>query len=553
MAVNHVWRKFQKRTEESIVVKRIETDKDQQGVAFELGNSPKNFSVYLNETDFKNNKTTNVNMWVSSYPSSLIGAAYSWGGQTAAPNYYAGASQSSRLYYMTYSEYSSWYNSLVYTIRYGLEKQTSYSYSQGSYIGEVKSTNRSAYPDNNYSGNYWYVYKGIDNQAPTISGSDLDLGSKTENFEVEYIVSDVDNDVVTVDIIVDTLKKVDTQSVRLGIKNTYLVNLADFSLGRHTIKIIAKDSKGSTTTRTYTFTKTNTAPTISGNDDNLGGKSTAFTVNYRVEDANNDDVSVTISLDDTEIGNVTSAQNKELSVTVDSEKIQSLEIGTEHTITIKADDLKGGIAYRRYTFTKTNTAPIISGNDENLGSKTETFVQTFSITDIEKDKIYYQVFLDNVKVHEDLDVVDAKEYSYSIPHEEFIKLIYGTHKIKVVAWDDFNLDSKQERIYTFERVSNGLEVEVKINEFTVQPKKVIAVPHGIFADDCTKTVEVCNNYLDDVPKWENATAESKSARAYAFKNTTKTSEKWAIGVRIKITNGASGVGSVLRGMKGGYE
>ena len=28
----------------------------------------------------------------------------------------------------------------------------------GSYLGQVTSTNRSAYPDNNYSGSYWYVF-----------------------------------------------------------------------------------------------------------------------------------------------------------------------------------------------------------------------------------------------------------------------------------------------------------------------------------------------------------------------------------------------------------
>ena len=31
---------------------------------------------------------------------------------------------------------------------------------QGSYIGQVKSENRSAYPDNGVSGSYWYVYQG---------------------------------------------------------------------------------------------------------------------------------------------------------------------------------------------------------------------------------------------------------------------------------------------------------------------------------------------------------------------------------------------------------
>lgn len=32
------------------------------------------------------------------------------------------------------------------------------SYSRGSYIGEMTNHSRSAYPDNNYEDNYWYVY-----------------------------------------------------------------------------------------------------------------------------------------------------------------------------------------------------------------------------------------------------------------------------------------------------------------------------------------------------------------------------------------------------------
>lgn len=96
-------------------------------------------------------------------------------------------------------------------------------------------------------------------------------------------------------------------------------------------------------------------------------------------------------------------------------------------------------------------------------------------------------------------------------------------------------------------------VEIKINEFDIQPKKIIAVPHGIFASDAAITVIACNNYNDTSPNWEIITESSKAARAYSFTNTAKTASKWAIGVRIIVRNGKSGVSSVLRGVKGGYE
>ena len=44
-------------------------------------------------------------------------------------------------------------------------------YEKGSYISDVTSTNRSAYPDNDVSGSYWYIYKGVQNTAPTTPSS----------------------------------------------------------------------------------------------------------------------------------------------------------------------------------------------------------------------------------------------------------------------------------------------------------------------------------------------------------------------------------------------
>lgn len=470
-------------------------------------------------------------------------------------NYFIGSKIYTNLEY--YSRRNSDGNNFLYTGYYGypVSLNTSGPSKKRTYLGRVESYSRSAYPDNGEQNGYWYVYEyaKTDNNPPTISGNNLDLGSKTDDFSIEYIVSDADNDTCTVDIFVDNVKKISSQRVSLNTKNSYEIKMGDFTLGKHNIRITATDSKGASATRTYTFTKSNTAPTISGSDEDLGGKSTAFTENYRVSDKNNDDVAVTITLDDLEIGNLSSAQNKDLSFTVTDDQLLAMEIGSTHIVTIKADDGKGGVAYRRYTFTKINRPPIISDADANLGQKKTEFTQSFSFTDVEKDKIYCRVYLDGRKVYENLEVVDSKTYSYRIPHEEFIQLRYGKHEIKIEAWDDYSVDKKQYRVYSFERISNGLEVEVKINEFTVQPKKIIAVPHGIFASDAIMKVYACNNYMDTNPTWEDISAESKAARAHAFTNTSKSGSKWSIGIKVIVENGKSGVGSVLRGIKGGYE
>lgn len=423
----------------------------------------------------------------------------------------------------------------------------------GAYLGVV-SGGVGAYPQNGQKDGYWYVYDKELNSNPTISGSDLDLGSKDADFTIDYVVSDADGDVVTVDILVDDVVKVEGKNVPLGVNQKYLVNLDEFSLGDHKVEIRARDSKGAEAPpRTYYFSKANTAPKISGSDSDLGSKSTGFTVSYRVEDKDSDSVSVRISLDDKEMASISDAQGKDLRFTLDEAKVRELEIGKTYTITIKADDGKGGVAYRRYSFTKVNTPPIISGVDSDLGKVTEPQNIKFSVSDVEKDKIYFKLLLDGKEVMSQEGAVDGKEYAYTIDHDTFIRLTYGKHEIKLLAWDDENLDKKAIRKFTFERISGGLDVEFKLAEYDTQPKKIVAVPHGDFIDTKTFQVLACNNYLDAKPTWEDITNMSKIARAFSFTNTKKTAGKWALGVRVIIENGQADISSVLRGIKGGIE
>lgn len=431
--------------------------------------------------------------------------------------------------------------------------RNSTGFRKGEYISSLEAGD-GAFPADGYKSGFWYVKKGVANSTPIISGSDLDLGSKDEAFEINYVVSDSDGDVVTVDILVDDVVKVKGESVPLGVNQKFLVSLDEFSLGDHKIEIRARDSKGAEAPpRTYYFSKVNVAPKISGTDTDLGNKSTGFTVTYRVDDKDKDPVSVRISLDNEEMSSISDAQGKDLRFTLDDSKVRELEIGKTYTITIKADDGKGGVAYRRYSFTKVNTPPIISGVDSDLGKVKDPVTIKFSVSDVEKDKIYFKLLLDSREVMSQDEAVDGKEYSYKIDHDSFIRLAYGKHELKLLAWDDENIDKKAIREFNFERISGGLDVEVKLAEYDTQPKKIVAVPHGDFIDPKTFQVLACNNYLDAKPTWEDITNMSKIARAFSFTNTTKTAGKWALGVRVIIENGPADVSSVLRGIKGGIE
>ena len=448
-------------------------------------------------------------------------------------------------------------------------KYTGYFYStldkkipkQGSYVGLVQG-GEGEYPQNGQKDGIWYVYDKALNKAPSISGSDLDLGAKTEDFDIEYFVSDPDGDEVKVSLAVDGTKKFTDKPTPLGIKQRFGIELDKYELGSHKVEIMAVDSKGARAdTRTFFFNKTNSAPSISGKDEDLGNKSTAFTIAYRVEDRDSDSVRISVSLDDREMATIADGQGKDLLFTLDSEKIKELVIGKSYTITIKADDGKGGIAFRRYRFTKANTPPIISGVDTDLGKVKEPFTIKFSVSDVERDKISGDImlddkallFIDDLNEDGSSDVVDGREYSYTIDHNTFIKLPYGKHELVIEVYENENQDNQSQRKYSFERVAGGLDVEVKLGEYDSQPRKIVAVPHGQFIDAKEFKVLACNNYLDDKPTWEDITNMSKIARAFSFTNSKKTAGKWALGVRVIIENGQADVSSVLRGIKGGIE
>ena len=60
-------------------------------------------------------------------------------------------------------------------------------------------------------------------------------------------------------------------------------------------------------------------------------------------------------------------KGEELTGTITSEKLYALGLNSVNTLKITVTDGKGGTAYRRVTFKRTNSAPTISGQDKALG------------------------------------------------------------------------------------------------------------------------------------------------------------------------------------------
>lgn len=390
--------------------------------------------------------------------------------------------------------------------------------------------------------------------APRISGDDSDLGTKNNPFDISYIVEDDDDDdSVSVTIKVDDNVVKTESAVSTGFKKTYTVNTKPLSFAKHTVTIIAKDKYGGTDTRIYTFTKSNKAPTISGYDTNLGEKRSAFSVKYTIHDDDNDSVTVVEKLNGSIRRTLSNVQkDTEISLNISENDIKSLKVGEKNTIEIVASDSRGATAFRRYYFTRNNLAPTISGNDKDMGVINDKFEYVFSISDVEKDTIYYSTYLDNKLLSKQVEAVDGKKYATVIEGMDMIKLEPGKHTFKIVAVDAQG--SKSERIITFSRDVQTLIMMLKEPFATdVQSKKVLVAPGWDVAKGAECRVEVCNNGFDENPTWEDATAMTELNKAYVFQNDRKTAEKWGVNIRLMIERKAAKTNSYITGIGGAFE
>lgn len=106
------------------------------------------------------------------------------------------------------------------------------------------------------------------------------------------------------------------------------------------------------------FVVLNSAPLISGNDENLGNKNSPFKITYQVSDVDGDTVSVEERLNGTMLQTIDPiVQGQDYEIELSLEEWNGLSLNTPHTISIKATDEKGNVSIRTYTFTKVNAIP----------------------------------------------------------------------------------------------------------------------------------------------------------------------------------------------------
>lgn len=411
---------------------------------------------------------------------------------------------------------------------------------------------------NNFSSGIRYVLVGfrpvleVLNTDPLISDSDRNLGDKNQDFTIEYTVNDSDSgDVLTATESIDGRTTKSFAPTR-NFKNTITVNVRELSLGPHTVKVVVTDGQGGTATRTWTFNRVNSAPTISGTDTNLGDKNIGFTYNYTVNDADGDAVTVVEMLNDETLRTINNApKGEQLSVSITSEKLYALGLNTVNNLVITATDGQGGTTYRRLTFKRTNSAPAISGQDEDLGQQTGSFAEKYTVTDVEGDNVVVTEFVDDKQIRS-YQATLGQEETIELSRENWLVLANGDHQLRVEAVDGNFATSV--RVWNFSKKETVIAFQFAQPEETdARATKILITPTWHIEGSVAK-VEACNNAFDDSPAWEDITAQVAINRVYNFLNESKTAEKWGVNVRFTITKNEGYEEEVsISGFGGAYE
>ena len=403
-----------------------------------------------------------------------------------------------------------------------------------------------------------YVYLGfrpvleVLNTDPLISDSDRNLGDKNTNFTIEYTVDDADSgDVLTATESLDGRTTKSFAPTRKA-KNTISINIKEVSLGKHTVKVVVTDGQGGTATRTWTFTRVNSAPVISGADTNLGDKNIGFTYTYTVDDADGDAVTVVEKLNDETIRTLNNApKGEQLSISITSEKLYTLGLNTVNNLVIEASDGQGGTSYRRLTFKRTNSAPSISGEDKDLGQQTGSFAETYTVTDVEGDNVVVTEFVDDQEIRS-YQATLGEEETIELSREKWLTLTNGAHQLRVEAVDGNFATSV--RVWNFSKKETVIKFQfAKPEETDARATKILITPTWKIEGSVAK-VEACNNAFDAAPTWEDITAQVAINRVFNFTNESKTAEKWGVDVRFTITKNEGYEGEVsISGFGGAYE
>lgn len=294
---------------------------------------------------------------------------------------------------------------------------------------------------------------------------------------------------------------------------------------------------------------TNTAPTITASKSgNLGTLTNGFDLTYSVNDADGNSVTVTERLDSRQIRSYTATLGRQETYSLSGTDWISLANGS-HTFSITASDGTDTVTHT-VTFTRNNRAPVIGMSQSgDVGTLTDGFDLTYSVSDEDGDAVTVTETLDNEQIRQFSAVLGQQE-SYSLRGTDWLKVENGQHTFQITA-----NDGQQTSTTSFAYTRNQTSLSVTLSEPLDADDRITACSlnvEGLIPEDAVCKYEVTNNALDSSPVWEDCTAKSKSGLSYLFDN--KTAENgFAFNFRVSISRGESGTGGYITEISGGFE
>ena len=276
----------------------------------------------------------------------------------------------------------------------------------------------------------------------------------------------------------------------------------------------------------------NSTPTISGKDTDLGGKKAPFIIDVSVSDRDNDPVDIIAKLNGSVIKTITNAKkDSNYTIRIEGDTFNKLALNARNEIEISATDGKA-TSYRRYYFTRVNSAPEIKVTTTDFGTKNLPFSFKYTVTDSEGDPTSVRILYGEKVLQAIKSVPLGKEQTFTFKKLDFSQIPAGDIVIKIEATDDKGGTSA--KIISFKKEINGCGYVFKKDTKANSTQVLISVSRKIDEKSTFKTL-ACNNANDSNPAWEDVTDSLE--KIYNFKNTAKTASTWAIGVKVEVVRG----------------
>lgn len=284
----------------------------------------------------------------------------------------------------------------------------------------------------------------------------------------------------------------------------------------------------------------NSAPVISGKDEDLGGQKSPVSVDISVSDKEGDVIDLVAKLNGTVIKSIKNAKsNSNITIEIDAETFNALPLNARNEIEVSATDGKA-TSYRRFYFSRINSAPEIELPVASLGKQNSPFSFKYVIKDQEGDTTDVRFLYADMVLGEVKGVELGREQTFTIKNVDFAQIPAGEISIKIEAKDDKGGVSN--RLVSFIKEINGCGYVYK-KETPAKATQIIVTVSAAVDEKSTLKVSVCNNANDQNPSWEEITDQLD--KIYNIKNTSKTGSKWALGVKTEIIRGKDAGDSYL--------